>query len=436
MNKKAQGGIELSTSTIIKLVVAVLALIVLWTIGANLMNIFITDSEDATLRNFERLASTIKDMNDGKYMAYPLYVDEDYVIVGYPTGENEISGECDYGTSEAVTLSIPKDSPNKKPLLCGTSAEREGCLCLCKKTKDPKEYCQNEEEIVSCKTAKDFEKEISFVGGVYRYGERSCPYALLLGTAESQSVYIKRNENTVNMCTFECVSTTGESTASSTTPTDIATPSSGSSVLIIGDSQSMGTYGDTLYSAFKNNGYITNKYAVCGSTPSYFTKGSPINSASCNAEYVYDDGTSDTPTSGSTPLLDTLIKEHSPALLVVTFASNMYGSSEETIQSSIATFTEKLEGQNVNCYWVGPPQGPRYDDLADYQQYKEIIKESAETGGCTFIDSEQYTAFAFCGDTAFGCDADVHFDSHGAEGKAAAQAWAQGVYAVIVPLVS
>lgn len=427
MNKKAQGGIELSTSTIIKIVVAVLGLIVLWIIGANLAGIFVSDTAAATERNFERLASTIQNMDDGKeYTAYPLFIDADYVVVGYPTGANEIDGQCYYYGQESNRIIL---SQNKKPLRCKDTTQ--GCLCLCEKTSDIKDICQQEETIVSCKTTQDFGSDLSFVGGTQ--DTLSCPYAIVVGTDQSQEVYLKKEGDTVRLCLFSCEEY-GESTASST-PTDIAAPSSESSVLIIGDSQSMGAYGDILYELFKKGGFITNKYAVCGATPKYFTDGLSINSASCNAEYVYNDGTSDSPTSGNTPLLDTLIKKHTPNILVVTFASNMYGSSEATIQSAIETFTDKIDTSTTACYWVGPPQGPRYEDRADYQQYKETIKENAEKGGCTFIDSEQYTDFPFCGDTSFSCNADVHFDSHGAEGKAAAKTWAEGVYNTIFALV-
>ncbi|MEK6921887.1 MAG: hypothetical protein AABX82_08410, partial [Nanoarchaeota archaeon] len=100
-----------------------------------------------------------------------------------------------------------------------------------------------------------------------------------------------------------------------------------------------------------------------------------------------------------------------------------------------ACTVQEITSSSASCYWIGSPQGPRYNDLEAYQQYKETIKAGAENGGCTFIDSEEYTSFAFCDDDSFGCDADPHFDNHGAEGKTAAQEWALGVYADFLALV-
>lgn len=201
MNKKAQGGVELSTSTIIKIVVAVAGLIVLWIIGANLASIFTTDADDATERNFERLASTIQNMKDGKeYTAYPLFIDADYVVVGYPTGANEISGQCYYYGQESDTIVL--STPNKKPLICGTGAERAGCLCLCERTSDPQDLCQQEETIISCKTAEDFGSDLSFVGGT-EY-TKSCPYAIVLGNDKPEKLYLKKTGDIVKLCVFMC----------------------------------------------------------------------------------------------------------------------------------------------------------------------------------------------------------------------------------------
>ncbi len=424
--KKAQGGLDLSSDTVIRVVLSVGAILLLTIFIVKIWNVFVPDTEKATIRNFEQLVASIKNMDEGaSFSSYPLFVDKNYAIVGYQSGIRSIGGTC---TAYAITSPYS----NTKPEQCGIG--EEGCLCLCKNTKDFATLCRENDQVEQCATVETFGKDYSFTGGTYTDGG-SCSFALVLGAESVQSVYLKKTEDTVRICTKECNDASDLTPASATEESSVSTESSsasaetsGQSVLIIGDSQTMGTYGDTLYALFKDDGYTTNKYAVCGSTPSYFTEGISIISSACNAEYMYDDGSAESVTSGDTPLLTELIEKHNPDTVFVTFASNMYGSSEKTIQNAVETFGEEITSQGIACYWAGPPQGPRYSDLEDYQQFKDTIKESAESSGCTFIDSEDYTAFAFCGDTAFGCDADVHFDNHGSAGKAAAEAWAEGVY--------
>lgn len=420
-----KASIQLSTETVVKVVLTVFLLLGLFYVSAKLLAVFQTDEDESTIRNFEQLAATIAQMEEGASLeSYPIYIAEEYAIVGYQSGVDEtgtfgaIGGSC---TSYGIT------SPylNKKPEKCGVG--EEGCLCLCKKTDEFADLCQENDEVFMCKTHDYFGGDLSFTGGIFSDGSGQCTFALLYGNNKPQTLYVKKGEDDVRICQKECDNVAPEKSTLISTENEVET-----SILIIGDSQTMGPYGDELYASFKNAGNTVNMYSVCGATPSYFTKGSSI--PSCGAEYTYNDGTSDYLTSGTTPLLTKLIAEHAPTLVFVTFASNMYGWSETSIDNAISTFASEITSSGASCYWAGPPQGPRYTDLETYQEYKEAIKAGVGKSDCTFIDSEDYTSFDFCGDTPFGCDADPHFANHGAEGKAAAQEWAAGIYADFVSL--
>ncbi len=443
-NKRA--SIQLSSETVVKVVLTVFLLLGLFYVSAKLLGVFITEKDESTIRNFEQLAATIAQMEEGISLDnYPIYIAEDYAVVGYQSGVDEtgtrgaIGGTC-------TPYEITSPYENKKPEKCGVG--EEGCLCLCEKTDEFATLCQENDNVLMCKTADYFREDLSFIGGIFSDGTGQCTFALLYGSEQPQTIYVKKVEDRVRICQKECDTVVPETSTSLSedTPSSSSTESDagekeleteekelGTSILIIGDSQTMGPYGDELYSSFKSDGNTVNMYAVCAATPSYFTKGSSI--LSCGAEYTYDDGTSDYVTSGTTPLLTKLIDEHTPALVFVTFASNMYGWSEASMESAISTFAAEITSTGASCYWAGPPQGPRYTDLEDYQEYKEAIKAGAQKSGCMFIDSEDYTSFNFCGDTPFGCDADPHFANHGAKGKAAAQEWATGVYADFQVLV-
>ncbi|MEK6920800.1 MAG: hypothetical protein AABX82_02870, partial [Nanoarchaeota archaeon] len=427
-HKKA--SIQLSTETVVKVVLTVFLLLALFYVSGKLLGVFTTDKDESTIRNFEQLAATIAQMEEGASVSsYPIYIAEDYAVVGYQSGVDEI------GTQGAIEGSctpydITSPSLNKKPEKCG--AGEEGCLCLCKKTDDFATLCQENDKVIMCKTSEYFQADLSFTGELQR-----CMIGLLYGSETPQTIYINKHKDSVSFgiavlqivdgkevlqeggsfslqyllsgaliqtydltvtynketkkyifeqtsawkryrpvpegvyeyetysdvldaieeifiskdvsaskLTLIATSTTqtlsetyttetlsdlrvhfagSEETHSSTesssekiTTSESSSPqNSGTSVLILGDSQTMGTYGDELYSSFKSDGYATNMYAVCGATPSYFTKGSSI--LSCGAEYTYNDGTSDYVTSGNTPLIDDLILEHNPTLVFVTF---------------------------------------------------------------------------------------------------------------------
>lgn len=198
--KKAQGGLDLSSDTVIRVVLSVGAILLLTIFIIKIWNVFVPDTEKATIRNFEQLVASIKNMDEGaSFSSYPLFVDEDYVIVGYQSGISSIGGTC---TAYEIT------SPyfNTKPEQCGIG--KEGCLCLCENTGDFATLCRENNQVEQCATVKTFGTDYSFTGGTYTDGSGSCSFALVRGAESVQSVYLKKTEESVRICTKECDTTT------------------------------------------------------------------------------------------------------------------------------------------------------------------------------------------------------------------------------------
>lgn len=184
LNKKAESGTGISLETIGKLVLVVIVLIVLWTFIAKLMGTFSSDKEKATLRNFETLAGVIKNMENGEMITdYPIYIENNFVVLGYWTASNAIGGIC-------PLLEVTEYTYNVKPTQCGI--ENTGCLCLCQYDKDFGEICHREEGVILCKTAGDFGKDISFEGDM-----KNCDFSLIKGNNEPQTINITKNRNIV-----------------------------------------------------------------------------------------------------------------------------------------------------------------------------------------------------------------------------------------------
>src|SRR3989338_6474805 len=96
-----KASIQLSTETVVKVVLTVFLLLALFYVSGKLLGVFITDKDESTIRNFEQLAATIAQMEEGASVSsYPIYIGEDYAIVGYQSGVDEtgtqgaIGGSC------------------------------------------------------------------------------------------------------------------------------------------------------------------------------------------------------------------------------------------------------------------------------------------------------------------------------------------------------
>ncbi|MEO5668821.1 MAG: hypothetical protein ABIR96_12235 [Bdellovibrionota bacterium] len=160
-----------------------------------------------------------------------------------------------------------------------------------------------------------------------------------------------------------------------------------SEVLVIGDSQSYGSFGSRLLKALRDEHKTTTSYyARPGSGAQWWLDGSqaPAPWGSWNAPQGEDELR--VPQGLPTPLIGDLIATHQPHLVVVQLGGNMVPLSDETIRKSAAEVITTIKLAGSGCLWIGPPPGdarpePRYSDF-----YK-VLKESAESNGCTFVDS-------------------------------------------------
>jgi len=184
LNKKAESGTGMSLETLGKLILVVIVLIALWMFTAKLLHMFSSDKEDATKRNFETIFTTLKTMEKGAtFTNYPVYVESDFVILGYWTNSNAIGGIC-------PLIGVTEQMYNVKPEECGLG--NTGCLCLCDQNDDFEKVCQNAKEVKLCKNADDFGKDLSFEGD-----RKTCDFALIQGKDKPQTINITENNNIV-----------------------------------------------------------------------------------------------------------------------------------------------------------------------------------------------------------------------------------------------
>lgn len=215
------------------------------------------------------------------------------------------------------------------------------------------------------------------------------------------------------------------SSATPTQPGQGASPVNigpGTKVLEIGDSHTVGVFGDELDSKLRGTGAQVATYASAGASADWFVKGTPTKYG--YSERHADGSKSTTPygQSHATPKLEQLIAKEKPQVIVVNLGANFRGSGPAGIKQQVSSLGEIAKKHNIPIVWVGPPKSQ---------------KDNANSGTLQKFDQDMAAAVApygtYVASTPFvpkyvGNDG-LHFG--GAEGNKIAKGWANGVFQAI-----
>ena len=208
-------------------------------------------------------------------------------------------------------------------------------------------------------------------------------------------------------------------------------------VLHIGDSQSVGTFGRTIYEGFldtQGEGAVLS-IASCGSTARHWLSG---NATRCGyvqrGELTMTKAARDRRNrrrrrSHATPVFETLAQRFHPDIVVVQLGGNYMGRTERFLRETVDRLAQQVVDSGARCVWVGPSDARRdnaggrglsRDEVADL--LPGILGDR-----CQFIDSRRYTSYPTNGGDG------VHLDSLGSVGRRMARAWAEAVIAAVIP---
>ena len=196
----------------------------------------------------------------------------------------------------------------------------------------------------------------------------------------------------------------------------------GNRVLMIGDSHTVGTYGNEMDRLLRSSGATVSSYGSSGSSPSWWMRGTTTSSGFVGR---HADGTVERPadwrTPHETPRLRELIERERPDTLVVSLGGNMRGMSEDQIRRQVRELGEVARENGVRLVWAGPPSR-RADagDRGDIDRFDAIMRDAVAPYG-SYVASSRYTEYS-------GSDG-VHYS--GARGTAIARQWAGAVYGEI-----
>lgn len=207
----------------------------------------------------------------------------------------------------------------------------------------------------------------------------------------------------------------------STKPAPDAPPPS---VLFIGDSLSVGKFGETVQAHLALKRRVA-AYASCGSSPEHWLAAEPDFLTKCgyrertaNSDIFSDFVNGRAPRPTRTPKLANLVRKHKPTILVVQLGTNWMDRSltDEQMSDYLNRFVDEARrGPVEKIVWIAPPD---HSSLRRVQgRVHQLIRRAATRKGFEVIDSRRVTHYVV-GKT--GGDG-VHYNSESSE------AWARGI---------
>jgi lysophospholipase L1-like esterase len=190
-------------------------------------------------------------------------------------------------------------------------------------------------------------------------------------------------------------STSGSPSIAPAQSTTSAAPGSpfgpGKKVLMLGDSHTVGTYGQEMSRLIGGTGSSVKTDAKVGVSPSYFNS-----------------------------RVGDLIRRDNPDTIVISLGANMRGASQAQVNKQIKDLEAQIRaaGSNAQIVWVGPPRTAQdmRDGGASINQFNQMMRNAIGSGG-RYVDSAPFTNYS-------GPDG-IHYNAD------PARRWAAGVFGAI-----
>ena len=207
-------------------------------------------------------------------------------------------------------------------------------------------------------------------------------------------------------------------------PTKAAPDAPPPSVLMIGDSLSVGKFGEVVQAHLALKRRVA-AYASCGSSPEHWLSGEPDFFTKCgyrertSSSDIYSDfvnGHAPRPT--RTPKLRDLVRKHKPTILVVQLGTNWMDRNltDDQMNDYLGRLVDEARNGTVEkIVWIAPPDSARLRKVQG--RVHQLLRRAAARKGFDIIDSRNVTHYVM-GKT--GGDG-IHYNSESSE------AWARGI---------
>ncbi len=226
-----------------------------------------------------------------------------------------------------------------------------------------------------------------------------------------------------------------ESPTQDAPPRTLAAPSAGTSlnfvqsprlgpddrVLHIGDSHTVGIYGQEMDKHLRSTGAQVETYGSAGSSPHWWISGRNTRSGFFGrnaAEETTRPARWNDP--HPTPKLKELLERFRPNVVMFSLGANMIHNSAENIEQQMRQIADMAKSYGTDIIWVGPPDGRESKkSTANQNRLYQTLERVAQNYG-DFIDSRPLTEYPATGGDG------VHYG--GKEGSRRAKAWAESVF--------
>ena len=196
------------------------------------------------------------------------------------------------------------------------------------------------------------------------------------------------------------------------------------SVLMIGDSLSVGKFGEVVQAHLALKRRVA-AYASCGSSPEHWLAGEPDFFTKCgyrertSTSDIYSDFVNGhAPRATRTPKLRDLVRKHKPTILVVQLGTNWMDRnlSDDQMNDYLGRLVDEARNGTVEkIVWIAPPDSARLRKVQG--RVHQLLRRAAARKGFDIIDSRNVTHYVM-GKT--GGDG-IHYNSESSE------AWARGI---------
>lgn len=159
-------------------------------------------------------------------------------------------------------------------------------------------------------------------------------------------------------------------------------------VLFIGDSHAVGPFGWYLDQHLRDAQHQVATYASCGSIPRWWTSGQKTTCGYFSRDLQ---GTKTQLNSAPTPLLDNLLSEIKPDVVVMEFGGNYVKTpSDDFVIKDIKAIVTKVKSSGASCFWITNPDTRNFRE--HIPRILRLIKEAVGED-CPIFESYKVTRY-------------------------------------------
>lgn len=161
-----------------------------------------------------------------------------------------------------------------------------------------------------------------------------------------------------------------------------------STILIIGDSHTVGPFGRHLDKLLRQEGNQVATYASCGSIAKHWQSGQMT---TCGYFSKDLEGISIQASKHETPIFKDLLRKINPTHVIIELGTNyVYLPSDTFAVTDMRKMALAIKAAGARCFWIGAPDMRKFRD--QLPRFKRLIDEAVGSD-CEIFDSETVTQY-------------------------------------------